>query len=259
MISVAGCYEDVNSLWLQLKGTSMYITHATTPELMDDPGRPAGELRENLRDLERMNRFLGGHAIVRAYLNRALPVWRNRGGAAGAALVVLDVATGGADVPAAVAAWAQRRRVAVRIVGIDRHPTIARLARISASACPEVTVIRADARALPFADASVDVCLCNLALHHLTAEEGLALVQRLHRLSRVWFLIVDLLRSPAGYGGVWLATRFARSPVTRHDGPLSVRRSRSWAEYRQFAAAAAIPGLRLLHHSFFRVSLSRIG
>ena len=151
-----------------------------------------------------------------------------------------------------------RFRLPVRVIGVDRHPGIAGLAAASSAALPLVTVIRADACALPFADAAFDVCLCNLALHHLNVEEGLALIRRLDRLSCVGFLLVDLLRSPSGYGGVWLMTRLSCNRLIRHDGPLSVRRARSWEEYRGLVAAAAIPGLRLERHPLFRVTLSRI-
>lgn len=237
----------------------MNIRRTTTRELMDDPARTVPELRDNLRDLERMNRFLGGHAIVRRYLDQVLPVWQRTGGPPTSALTVLDVATGGADVLTAVVNWSVRRGVAVRVVGVDRHPTIVRLAGMATAAYPAVRMIRADARELPFHDASFDVCLCNLALHHLTVDEGLALIRRLDRLARIGFLVVDLLRCPTGYGGVWLLTRFFRSPLTRHDGPLSVRRAPSWDEYHRLAAATGIPGLRLLGYPFFRVALSRIG
>ena len=235
------------------------MRRSTAQELMDDPARTRDELRENLRDLERINRLFGGHAVVRAFLDQALPAWRRRGGTEGAALRVLDVATGGADVPAAVADWGRRRSVQVRVIGVDRHPVIAGLAAASSAAFSSVTVIRADARALPFADAAFDVCLCSLALHHLAVEEGLALIRRLDRLSRVGFLLVDLLRSPSGYGGVWLMTRLSSNRLIRHDGPLSVRRARSWEEYRGLVAAAGVPGLRLERHPLFRVTLSRIG
>jgi hypothetical protein len=236
----------------------MQIQRSTAQELMDDPARSPGEIRENLRDLERINRLFGAHAAVRSFLDKVLPVWRNRRGADGTALWVLDVATGGADVPAAVAGWGRRRSVPVRVIGVDRHPVIAGLAAASSNASQEVTVIRADARALPFPDAAFDVCLCNLALHHLTLEEGAALLGRLDRLSRIGYLIVDLLRSPSGYGGVWLMTRLSRSRLIRHDGPLSVRRARSWEEYCALVTAAGIPGLRLDRHPLFRVTLSRI-
>jgi ubiquinone/menaquinone biosynthesis C-methylase UbiE len=231
---------------------------AAPPELMDDLTRSEGELRETLLDLGRINRYFGGHAIVRAYLDRLLPVWQTRT-PVHPALTVLDVATGGADIPVIVAGWAARRRVPVRIVAVDRHPTIVHLARELTVHSPAIAVLCADARALPFRDGSFDVCLCSLALHHLTPEEGLGLLRDLHRLARIGFLVVDLLRSPSGYAGVWLATRFSQSPLIRHDGPVSVRRSRSWREYQHLAEATGIPGIRVTRHPFFRVALARIG
>jgi SAM-dependent methyltransferase len=233
------------------------LAPATCRELMDDPWCDVHALRRNLIDLERVNRFLGGHTIIRRYLDRVLAVWRRRRPATGV-FTVLDVGTGGADVPAAVAAWGRQRDVPVRIVGVDRHPEIARLAR-ARSAGPSVAVLQADAGALPFRDASFDACLCNLTLHHLTREEGAMLLQTLHRLGRVGFLVVDLLRCHSGYGGAWLVTRLSRNPLTRHDGPLSVRRAMSWPEYRRFAADVRIPDLRLRRLPLFRVALSRIG
>ncbi len=237
----------------------MEIQRATTRELMDDPERSARDLRETLRDLARINRFLGAHAFVRRYLDRALPVWRGRGHPGSRTLMVLDVATGGADIPAAVVEWGRRRQVPVRVVGIDRHPVIARIAGTTSAACPAIAVMQADACALPFRDASFDVCLCHLGLHHLTRDQGVALLRRLHSLARVGFLVVDLLRSVGGYGGVWLVTRFARSPITRHDGPLSVRRALSWDEYRRLASETGVPGIRVTRLPGFRVALSRIG
>jgi SAM-dependent methyltransferase len=234
----------------------MEILPTSAPEMMDDPGCSIHALRENLRDLALMNRLLGAHAFVRRYLDRVLPVWRRRAGAAPDALSVLDVGTGGADVPAAIVEWARRRGVPVRIVGIDRHPTIVRIAASSAPS-GRVSLVRADALALPFRDASFDVCVCNLALHHLDWDERVALLRSLHAVARVGFLVVDLLRSPSGYAGVWLLTRLFRNALTRHDGPLSVRRAMTWSEYLRCARDADVTGLHLARLPLFRVALSR--
>jgi SAM-dependent methyltransferase len=236
----------------------MKILPASAPEMMDDPECSIHALRESLRDLALINRLLGAHAIIRRYLDRVIPEWRRRAGAAPEALSVLDVGTGGADVPASIVAWARRRGVPVRIVGIDRHPVTV---RIAASSVPpgQVSVVQADAAALPFRDASFDVCLCNLALHHLSWDERVALLRRLHAVARVGFLVIDLLRSPGGYASVWLLTRLFRSPFIRHDGPLSVRRSMTWPEYLRCARDADVAGLRLARLPMFRVALSRTG
>lgn len=236
----------------------MEIPATTAQEMMDDPGCSAEALRGELRNIALTNRFLGTHATVRRFLERVVPLWRRRAGAARDALSVLDVGTGGADVPVAIVEWARGRGVPVRVVGVDRHPKAVRIAAFSAPP-GEVSVVQADACALPFADASFDVCLCNLVLHHLNWDERVALLRRLHGVSRLGFLVVDLLRSPGGYASVWLLTRFFRNPLTRHDGPLSVRRAMTWSQYLRCARDANVSGLRLTRGPMFRVALSRMG
>ncbi len=232
------------------------LPRVATNELMDDPGRSDRELRETLRDLGRINRWFGAHAFVRRFLDRTLPVWQARRENA-APLRILDVATGGADIPIAVAEWAEHRGVAVHVVAVDRHPAITRLARAMTAPYPSITIVEADALALPFPDRSFDVCLCSLALHHLDPGDGGALLRQLDRLGRLGFLVVDLVRGWSGYAGVWLLTRCSRSPLIRHDGPVSVRRAPSWDEYRDLAAHAGIPGLHLFRLPLFRVGLAR--
>jgi SAM-dependent methyltransferase len=227
-------------------------------ELMDDPGCPEEILRPDLEDLGRINRLTGAVRLVRGYLDRLLPVWQ-RSRTLGAPLALLDVATGGADIPRAVARWAARRAVPVRIVAVDRHPVTARLAAAASAGCPEIEVVRADARALPFRDGAFDACLCSIALHHLEPGERAALLRRLDRLGRLGFLVVDLVRSPAAYAGVWLLTRCFRSRLIRTDGPRSVDRAYSWGEYRGLVAATGIPALTVRRVPIFRAALERLG
>jgi SAM-dependent methyltransferase len=237
----------------------MQIPPVDTPELMDDPSCPPDELAADLRDLARMNRVLGSHGFVRRFLDAAVRARNGQGPRAGAALQVLDVATGGADIPAAVSAWARARGLRVRVAGVDRHPAAVRIAAGWARGDPAVSLIRADASALPFRPKSLDVCLCSLALHHFHPAARAAFLRQLDRLARVGFLVVDLLRSPAAYAGVWCLTRLSRNRLMRHDGPVSVRRAMSWPEYRNCVAEAAVPGLGLEPLPFFRVALTKLG
>ncbi len=229
---------------------------SVTGELMDDPDRSDRDLRASLRDLGRINRWFGARAFVRAYLDRVLPAWEARDAGPLRPLRLLDVATGGADIPIDIVAWGARRRVAVRVIAVDRHPTTARLAGEAAAPYPQIRVLRADARALPFPDGCFDACLCSLALHHLDPGDGVALLRQLHRLGRLGFLVVDLVRGWGAYAGVWLLTRCSRSRLIRHDGPLSVRRAPSWDEYRALANASGVPGLQVFKLPLFRVGLA---
>lgn len=232
--------------------------NGTINELMDDPGCPEEMLRPDLEDLGRINRLTGAVRLVWAYLDRLLPLWQ-RSRTLGAPLALLDVATGGADIPRAVARWAARRGVSVRIVAVDRHPVTARLAAEASAECPEIEVVRADARALPFRDGAFDACLCSIALHHLEPGDRPALLRRLDRLGRLGFFVVDLVRSPAAYAGVWLLTRCFRNRLIRTDGPRSVGRAYSWDEYRGVVAAAGIPAVTVRRVRVFRAAIERLG
>ncbi|HKX16807.1 MAG TPA: methyltransferase domain-containing protein [bacterium] len=241
-----------------MKANSIAPASEIVQEWMDDPACPEERLRPDLGALGRMNRLTGAVHFVCTYLDRLLPVWR-RSRTLGAPLVLLDVATGGADIPRAVVRWAARRDVPVRIVAIDRHPVTARLAAQSSVRFPEIEVVRADARALPFRDGAFDACLCSIALHHLEPAERPALVGRLNGLGRLGFFVVDLVRSPAAHAGVWLLTRCFLNPLIRTDGPRSVDRAYTWTQYRELAATAGVPNLSVRRVPGFRVALERLG
>jgi hypothetical protein len=66
------------------------------------------------------------------------------------------------------------------------------------------------------------------------------------RVGRLGFVVNDLWRARFGVALVWLATRVLRChPISRHDGPLSVRRSYSPEEIRALASNARVRRLEV--------------
>src|SRR2546430_9688115 len=64
-------------------------------------------------------------------------------------------------------------------------------------------------------------------------------------------VVNDLLRARLAFGLVWLLTRLFRChPISRHDGPLSVRRAYSAAELSTLARKAGITTLRVRAYPF---------
>jgi hypothetical protein len=62
-------------------------------------------------------------------------------------------------------------------------------------------------------------------------------------------LINDLLRGPIEYVLAWAGCRLlSRSPVVRHDGPVSVRAAFNLAEVRDLAKQAGMDGVKLSTH-----------
>ena len=221
-------------------------------ELMDEPGQDHAQLATSLADLRRVNRWLGGTRVALRHLAELIarnPQARYR---------ILDVATGSGDIPLHIAAWAREEDVDVEIFATDNHETTLELARRHLAGERSVRAGFADARRLPFGDEEFDIALISTAFHHFDDERDCVRVLReLHRVSRIGFIVNDLARSRTALAGARLlaATVWRRHPVTRHDAPLSVRRSFTPAELRALAARAGFARARVHAHFPFRVAL----
>ena len=133
---------------------------------------------------------------------------------------LLDVGTGLADIPVRARRLAARRAVRMTTFGVDQAETLARHARVILDGSAS-----ADARCLPFANASVDVVICSQVLHHFEDAEVELVLRELHRVARRAVIVSDLRRSWIAAAGFWLvAWPLGFHSVTRHDGTTSVLR-----------------------------------
>jgi SAM-dependent methyltransferase len=194
----------------------------------------ASELAASLADIDRLNSWFGGYALsLRAIRRLADQVPRDR------PLRVIDVGGGTAAFAVRIAEWARRSGRDVRVVVVDRDPTTLALARAATAAYPEIWLVRGDAAALPCRARAADIVTSTLTLHHLEPPEAAASLREMAAAARIAVVVNDLLRRRLSLGLVWLATRLLGChPISRHDGPLSVRRSYSPDELRALAGPA---------------------
>ncbi|MDE2572430.1 MAG: methyltransferase domain-containing protein [bacterium] len=188
-------------------------------ELIDDPQVDPRALLTSLQGIEGANRHFGGHAVVLRELERlhraGLPVAR-----------VIDVGAGFGDLAEAVVAWGRRHGAEIEVLCIDRNPAVLEIARRRRAALASVRFAQGDGRSLDLENHAADVALCTLTLHHLEPEEAVDLLRELRRISRLTPVVADLVRGALPYALVWLWSRvIARDALSRHDGPLSVRRA----------------------------------
>jgi 2-polyprenyl-3-methyl-5-hydroxy-6-metoxy-1,4-benzoquinol methylase len=204
-------------------------------EHLDRP-LPLADLEASLGDIERINAWFGGHRVTLGEVARYLAaVPRDR------RVVVLDVGGGRGDLALHLVEWARRDGRALRVLVLDRDGPTAALARRHCARAPEITVIQGDATALPIRHSGVDVAVCVLTLHHLPPDAAARTLTELHAAAGVGFVVNDLARGRFAWLGAWLITRlFARHPVSRHDGPLSVRRAYSLEEVETLAGKAGL-------------------
>jgi 2-polyprenyl-3-methyl-5-hydroxy-6-metoxy-1,4-benzoquinol methylase len=207
---------------------------------MDRP-MPLEELARTLGDIARLNGLFGGRWLTLRRLRRLVePIPPNR------TLTVLDVGTGGADMPVALARWARRAGRRIRVVALDRDPPTLAIARRSAARYREISFVRGDAAALPVRPQSIDVVISALTLHPMTPVEGARAIAEMDGAAHSGFVVNDLARSRTAYALVWLATRFAATTrASRHDGPMSVRRAYTPGELRALCQVAGASGARV--------------
>jgi SAM-dependent methyltransferase len=213
-------------------------------ELMDDPVESLAELVANLRDIERANRWLGGTApVVRAVFGTG-------------AQSVLDVGCGSGDIPLALVRRAERGGRALEVTCLDHSAQMLAIARERTNAHPRLSFVQADGASLPFPDRSFDVVTCNLALHHFEPDAAVRLLAEMRRVARTTPLVCDLRRSALGYAGaIAFAYATTRNRLTRHDAPLSVRRSYTPAEATSLALRAGWRAPAAHNEPFFRMLL----
>jgi hypothetical protein len=157
-------------------------------------------------------------------------------------LRLLDIGTGGGDIPVAIARHARRTRVPVRITAVELGEDACRYARALARDYPEIEICRSDVFHLPFAPRSFDLAHCAMFLHHFTQDEIARILRILSGLVREAILINDLHRHALAYHSIRALTRlFSTSRLVRNDAPLSVRRGFRAADLDDIQARCRFP------------------
>ena len=212
-------------------------------EMLDRPA-PLADLRESLADVARLNALFGGCRVTLTHVSRLLD-----GLPADRPITVLDVGTGAADIPRAIVRWARRAGRRIRVFALDRDLPTLRVARGLAAGYPEIVLLGGDALALPVRAASVDVVISALTLHHLEPAAAARALAEMDAAARRGLVVNDLVRSRTAYRAVWLATRLlARNRMSRHDGPLSVRRAYVPDELRALCEKAGLFDARIFRY-----------
>ena len=223
-------------------------------ELLDELGHDPAELASSLRDVRGVNQFFGGLRTVRTALPRLLAATSPE-----RPVTILDLATGSADIPVNVVRWARRQGRTVDITASDYSPDILAIAARRVTGYPNIHLLQCDARDVPFADASFDIVLCSLALHHFAPPDAVRVLAEMNRVSRVGFIVNDLARSRPGYIGAWLVGRLGtRNRITRHDAPLSALRAYTPDELETLFDMAGVTDVEIRSSPWFRMSATKI-
>jgi 2-polyprenyl-3-methyl-5-hydroxy-6-metoxy-1,4-benzoquinol methylase len=204
------------------------------PELLETAGLALA--KKNLHDMARINRWFGPHrALLRLMKDLVSPEEQ---------FSLLDVGAGSGDMGKCIL----KRFRHAKVVSLDRRST-----NLHNAQRPRVA---ADAFQLPFLPKTFDFVLCSSFLHHFPDSQVIELVAEVRRVARRALIILDLERHPLAYCFLPMTKGlFGWSPLTVHDGPVSVAAAFRPAELAALVrAAGADSTLVHRHRPWFRIS-----
>jgi trans-aconitate methyltransferase len=229
-----------------------FSRRAYLSELMDEPCSYE-ELRDCLHDLARVNRVTFG-------LQPALE-WLEQFAQTSDPLHIVDVGCGGGDMLRRIQAWAARRRIGVRLTGIDLNPNAIRAAREFTPQGSPIRWISGDAYSYDTAADPVDLVISNGVTHHMPDDEIVRFLKWMESVTQRGWFITDLYRSRTPYLTFKaLATAMRWHHFIRNDGPVSIRRAFLPEDWRRYADDAGLSAsdVRIFTHWPARLCLARV-
>jgi SAM-dependent methyltransferase len=204
-------------------------------ERMDEPcSREV--LRACLRDIARTNRWTLAYRPLLHWLNAIIPSLPPRA----EPLRIFDVGCGYGDGLRRIEHWAQKRRIAVELTGLDLNPDATAIAAEASQASSGIQWVTANI--LTYSPSQrPHLVVSSLFTHHLGDEQIVEFLKWMEtHAQRGWF-INDLSRAPIPYYVFRAFSKLARlHPFVQYDGPVSIARSFVPADWRTMCAAAGL-------------------
>jgi len=222
---------------------------------MDCPESSEHLLRNTLRQFWWINLFLTPcHRLLRHHVLKRMRTDPTR------AWTMLDVGSGGCDLPMWLIDRCRREGIRLMITCLDHDARVVQFAKQRLARYPEITTLQGDA--LTLADtppAAWDFVFSNHFLHHLSTPQVRHCLQQVVHACREQCIMSDLVRSRLSYVlYTAVAKLLLRNSFAYDDGRLSIRKGFTKREALQLVADH--PSLKALRvHAVFPGHLVFLG
>ncbi|MFT3705533.1 MAG: methyltransferase domain-containing protein [Agriterribacter sp.] len=204
-------------------------------ELLDSNDIPFEDIKQNMKELDFINTWLGGHAITIAGLKKTLT-----NVAVNDTINICEIGCGGGDNLLAIDKWAAQQGMRVRLTGIDKKKECIDFAKEKIKddrfswLCTSYE--KTDMQAI-----KPHIIFSSLFCHHFNEQELVYMMQWMQQNSSVGFFINDLHRHVLAFYSIKMLTAlFSKSYLVKNDAPLSVQRGLSKSEWKQILGKANI-------------------
>lgn len=211
----------------------MFKQRSYQKEFLDEPDIQKDLLFQNLKELEIINKYLGGYVISLKGLKKVITDKSK-------IYTVIDIGCGGGDSLKAIAKWAGNKQYKIHLTGVDLKQDCIDYAQNNCSGFPEINFYCDDFRNVFSKIKDIDIVHASLFCHHFTEDEIIDFIKFCNK-NKTVFIINDLERNPVAYYAIKLLTRFfSKSPLVKNDAPLSVLRGFKKTEWHMILQKAGI-------------------
>lgn len=210
-------------------------TRSYAKELLDGENIPFADIRQNMKELNTVNTYLGGHAISIAGIKKILRVRQMK-----EAITICEIGCGGGDNLKAINNWCNKHHISVSFIGIDINPSCIEFAQ---QQYPDIDTkwICSDYKYANFEGSKPDIIFSSLFCHHFTDDELISMLQWMKQNACKGFFINDLHRNLLAYYSIKMITGiFSHSYLVKNDAPLSVSRGFKIKEWKTLLQQAGI-------------------
>ena len=219
----------------------MFKIRSYKKELLDGDSIPNLDLYQNLKELNIINKLLGGYNISFKALKKVLV--KNK------VCVIADIGCGGGDTLKQIQNWNKKEKYLLKLVGIDLKQTCIDYSNQNNTV---IQFICDDYKTILNYIPKVDIMHACLFCHHLTEAEIIDLIKFCNE-KNITLIINDLERNPIAYYAIRFLTQvFSKSYLVKNDAPLSVLRGFKKKEWKDIIKQSLVKNYSINYKWAFR-------
>lgn len=205
-------------------------------EIMDDLSCAGQVLDQTLLELEIINKWLGGNRITIDAIAEMI-----ESDTKVKEVTIVDLGCGGGDMLRIIDAWAKKKKLKMKLIGVDANPYAISFAKKNLNEYPHIQFQTMDIFSKDFQTLKFDIVVGTLFYHHFTNDQLIYFFKRLKDNVKIGFIINDIHRHWLAYYSIKLLTRaFSKSAMVKYDAPVSVLRAFKKNELIQILKSANI-------------------
>jgi 2-polyprenyl-3-methyl-5-hydroxy-6-metoxy-1,4-benzoquinol methylase len=213
-------------------------------ELLDQPSIPFADIKQNMKELDFINSWLGGHKITVDGFSELVGDRKE--------ISVCEIGCGGGDNLVAINSWCKKKGIKLTVIGIDIKEECVDFAKSRQHVFSSVAWVASDYLKVVFEE-KPDIIFSSLFCHHFTNSQLIIQLDWMKKNSRLGFFINDLERNLVAYYAIKLLTQlFSKSYLVKNDAPLSVARGFTKKELSEICKEANIQNVNISWKWAFR-------